>query len=98
MDTGQNPRRRYDLHNGTLQNGNVTKRYVLQNGTCYKTVRVTERYVLQNSMCYKTVTLQNGTRYKTVHVTKRYMLQNGTFFILYYECTNPWISWAFVLT
>ncbi len=49
------------LHNGTLQNGNVTKRYVLQNGTHYKTVRVTKRYALQNGTCYKTVTLQNGT-------------------------------------
>ncbi len=75
------------LHNGTLQNGNatsgtsyktvrVTKRYVLQNDTCYKTVCVTK------GVCYKMVT------YKTVcvinwYVTKRYMLQNGTFFILY---------------
>jgi DNA-directed RNA polymerase subunit K/omega len=54
------------LHNGTLQNGNVTKRYVLQNGTHYKTVRFTKQYALQN-----------GTRYKTVRVTKRYALQNG---------------------
>ncbi len=66
------------LHNSTLQNGNVSKRYVLQNGTRYKTVRVTKRYVLQNGMRYKTVMLQNGTwyktvRYKTVHVTKRYI-------------------------
>jgi hypothetical protein len=48
------------LRNGTLQNGNVTKRYVLQNVTRYKTVRVTKRYALQN-----------GTRYKTVRFTKR---------------------------
>ncbi len=66
------------LHNGTLQNGNVTKRYMLQNGTRYKMVRVTKRYALQNSTCYKTVTLQNGTcyktvHYKTVHVKKRYI-------------------------
>ncbi len=54
------------LHNGTLQNGNVTKRYVLQNGTRYNTVRVTKRYSLQNGTRYKTVTLQNGTCYKTV--------------------------------
>ncbi len=53
------------LHNGTLQNGNVTKRYVLQNGACYKTVRVTKRYALQNGKCHKTVTLQND------NVTKR---------------------------
>ncbi len=91
-----------------LQNGNVTKRYVLQNGTRYKMVRVTKRYALQNGTHYKTVTLQNGmcyttVRYKTVtvterYVTKRYTLQNGTFFILCYEGTNPWISWAFALT
>jgi hypothetical protein len=95
-------------HNGTLQNGHVTKQYVLQNGTCYKTVRVTKQYALQNGTCYKTVTLQNGTCYTTVcyktvtvterYVTKRYTLQNGTFFILRYEGTNPWISWAFALT
>ncbi len=72
------------LHNGTLQNGNVTKRYVLQNGTRYKMVRVTKWYMLQNGTRYKTVMLQNDTcykmvRYKTVHVTKRYTLQNSTF-------------------
>ncbi len=62
-------------HNGTSQNGNW---YVLQNGTCYITVRVkkrysyktlyvTKRYVLQNGMCYKTV------RHNPVRVTKRYI-------------------------
>jgi hypothetical protein len=66
------------LHNGTLQTGHVTKRYVLQNGTRYKTVRVTKRYVLQNGTRYKTVTLQNVTcyttvRYETVTVTERYV-------------------------
>ncbi len=25
-------------------------------------------------------------------------MQNSTFLILYYECTNPRISWAFVLS
>jgi hypothetical protein len=57
-------------HIGTSQNGN---RYVLQNGTCYISVRVkngtvTKLYLLQNSMCYKTV------RHNPVHVTKRYIL------------------------
>jgi hypothetical protein len=92
------------LDNGTLQNGNVTTRYMLQNGTRYKTVRVTKWYALQNGTRYKTVTLQNstcykmgtcfkmGTCYKTVHVTKRYI------FILCYEGTNPGISWVFALT
>ncbi len=46
----------------------ITVRYktvMLQNGKCYKTVRVTKRYVLQN-----------GMHYKTVRVTKWYALQN----------------------
>ncbi len=88
------------LQNGTrYKTVRVTKRYVLQSGTCYKTVRVTKWYMLQNGnvkdgMCYTTV------HYKTVtvteqYITKRYMLKNGTFFILCYEDTNPWISWAF---
>jgi hypothetical protein len=103
-----NKRGQVPWHNGMLQNGHITKRYVLQNGTLYKTVCVTKRYALQNGTRYKTVTLQNGTcyttvRYKTVtvierYVTKRYTLHNGTFFILRYEGTNPWISWAFALT
>jgi hypothetical protein len=59
------------LHNGVLQNSNVTKQYVLQNGTHYKTVHVT------NGMCDKTVrvtkryALQTGTCYKMVRVRKR---------------------------
>jgi hypothetical protein len=120
----------------------VTKRYVLQNGMCYKSVRVTKRYVLQIGTCYKTIrvtkryVLQNGTCHKMVHVTKRYVSQNKRYvtkrFILlngtFLHCpmnalthglaghlskrkltldivsqtqhnsTNPWISWAFVLT
>ncbi len=59
------------LHTGTLQNGNVTKWYVLQNGTCYKTICVTKRYALQNGTRYKMVMLKNG------NVTKWYVLQNG---------------------
>jgi hypothetical protein len=59
---------------------------------CYKTVRITKRYVLQNGSCYKTVSV------KKCYVTKWYKLQIGTFLTLHYGCTNPWISWAFVLT
>jgi hypothetical protein len=54
------------LHNGVLQNSNVTKQYVLQ-----------KWYALQNGTCYKRYVWQNGTRYKTVPITNRYMLQNG---------------------
>jgi hypothetical protein len=83
--------------NGTSQNGNVTKRFVLQKG------RVTKRYVLQNGTCYTTVRITKRYSYKTVcvtkqYVTKRYILQNVTFFLLYYECNIPRISWPFVLT
>jgi hypothetical protein len=58
------------VHNGTVQNGNVTKRYV------YKMELVTEQYKLHNRMCektvhYKTVRVQNGTFYRTVRVTQR---------------------------
>ncbi len=78
------------IHNGTLQNGNLAKRYelfkqyVLQNGTCYKTVHVTKGYMFQNSNVTKRYVLQNSTCYemvhfKTVHVTKWYMLQSDTF-------------------
>jgi hypothetical protein len=54
------------------------KRCVLQNGMCYKTVRITKRYALQNGNATKWYMLQNGTcyktvHYKTVHVTKRYI-------------------------
>jgi hypothetical protein len=85
------------LQNGTLQNCTcykkvrVTKCYMLQNGTCYKTVHITKRYVLQKSAVTKQYVLQ------TVHY-KTYMLQNSTFVTLYDECTNPWVSWVFVLT
>jgi hypothetical protein len=56
------------------ENSIVTNRYVLQNGTHYKTVHVTKQYCT----CYRKVTLQNGTSYKTVRykpltVTKRYV-------------------------
>ncbi len=53
------------IHNSTLRNGNVTNRYVLQNGSHYKMVRVTKRYALENG------TVQNGND------TKRYVLQKG---------------------
>jgi hypothetical protein len=42
------------LDNGTSQNGNVTKRYMLKNGMCNKMVRITKRYVTKWYM------LQNG--------------------------------------
>ncbi len=81
---------------GTLQNGNVVQRYVLQNGPCYK------RYMLQNGTSYTIVCVKNGTVIKwyvlqngnvtKLDVTTRYMLLDSTFSILYYECTNPWIS------
>jgi hypothetical protein len=52
--------------NGTSQNGNVTKRFVLQKG------RVTKRYVVQKYVLHHgTYVLQNGT------VTKQYVLQNS---------------------
>jgi hypothetical protein len=65
------------MQNGMLQNGNVTKRYMLQNGPLYKTARVTKQYMLQNGTHHKMVTLQNGTHYKMaryimVLVTKWY--------------------------
>jgi hypothetical protein len=41
--------------------GNVKKRYVLQNGTCYKTIHVTKWYMLQNGYVTKRYVLQNGT-------------------------------------
>ncbi len=82
----------------------ITVRYktvTLQNGTCYKAVRVTKRYtkqyVLQNDKVTKRYALQNGTlqssnhykmvRYITVLVTKRYIT-------LSCNCSppNPWIS------
>ncbi len=84
-----------EVHNGTLQNGNVTKRYVLQNGTCYTTVRVTQQQVLQSGSVTKQYVWQNHACYKTVHCTKRYMLLSGTFFTMSNECTKPWISRTF---
>jgi hypothetical protein len=56
-----------EVHNGTLQNGNVSKPYTLQNGMSYTTVRVkngtiTKRYVSQT------------VRHRRVHVTNRYIL------------------------
>ncbi len=59
----------------------ITKRYVVQNGTWYKTVRGTKRYVVQNGTWYKTV--RGIKRYITKpYITKRYgyktvWLQNG---------------------
>jgi hypothetical protein len=71
------------IHNGTLQNGNLTKRYELLNNMCYKTVHVTKGYMFQNSNVTKRYVLQNSTCYKmvhfkTVHVTKWYVLQSDT--------------------
>jgi hypothetical protein len=54
------------------------KRYVLQNGTCYKTEQVTQQYMLKNAAVSKWYVKQNGTCYKMVRVAKRYVLQNGT--------------------
>jgi hypothetical protein len=51
---------------------------MLQNGACYKTIRVTKRYALQNGTHYSTVTFQKGrcytmVCYKTVTVTEWYI-------------------------
>ncbi len=64
------------LRNGTLQNGNVTKWYVLQNGTCYKTVRVTK---LQNCTLYKLVSVTKRYYHKMVRVTKQYITKQYSY-------------------
>jgi hypothetical protein len=51
---------------------------------------------VQDGTCYTTALIKK--RYVLKTVTKRFMLLNGTFFILYNECTKPWISWALDLT
>jgi hypothetical protein len=49
------------VQNGTVQNSNVTKQYMLQNGPCYKKVRVTQWRMLKTSTITKRYVLQNGT-------------------------------------
>ncbi len=50
----------------------VTKRYLLHNGTYYKTVQV------QNRTCCTTARITKQYRYKTVLVAQRHVLQNCT--------------------
>ncbi len=81
-------------HNGTLLNGHITKRYVLQNGTRYKTVRVTKWYALQNGTRYRTVTLQNGTCYDIRFVTYRFVTYR---FVTYRFITYHCVTYRFVM-
>jgi hypothetical protein len=77
------------------------KRYTTVRVTIWsllQTVYDTKRYKLHNGMCcvnngtvIKCYVLQNGNVTK-LDVTTRYMLLDSTFSILYYECTNPWIT------
>jgi hypothetical protein len=83
------------VQNSTYITNDNTKRYVLQNSTCFKTVRVTQRCMFKKR-----------SNYKKVCFKKRYMLQDGisqygtcyytAHFIVYCECTKPSISRTFI--
>jgi hypothetical protein len=65
--------------------------YWFTNGTSQNSTRC-KRHELHNGMCYKTVHVTER------YVTKRYTLLNLHFLQCTRNSTNPWISWASVLT
>ncbi len=75
------------IHNGTLPNGTITKRYVytvlqnrtaLQNGTWFKTVRglkgyITKGTIIKRYMFQSSALLQNGI-VKKIYVAEQYII------------------------